>query len=187
MNCLQGVNNLKHLPQCFVCMSVEDALKQNKPKIDMELEKILPRKIDRAWVEWFLGRSAYDCDYETLTKSVSEPIWDFLDRGGKRWRPTLMLWSLEAVGGKPEEFYEFTAMPEFIHNGCVTGDTIIWMADGTPRKIVDIKTGDRVLSLDRDFGLAEKKVEKFFDNGKKEVLKILTSNREVKVTAEHPF
>ena len=168
-------------------MSVEDALKQNKPKIDMELEKILPRKIDRAWVEWFLGRSAYDCDYETLTKSVSEPIWDFLDRGGKRWRPTLLLWSLEAVGGKPEQFYEFTAMPEFIHNGCVTGDTIIWMADGTPRKIVDIKTGDRVLSLDRDFGLAEKKVEKFFDNGKKEVLKILTSNREVKVTAEHPF
>src|SRR3989344_6352779 len=124
MNCLQGVNNLKHLPQCFVCMSVEDALKQNKPKIDRELEKILPRKIDKNWVEWFLGRSAYDCDYETLTKSVSEPIWDFLDRGGKRWRPTLMLWSLEAVGGKPEQFYEFTAMPEFIHTGSIVADDI---------------------------------------------------------------
>jgi len=27
----------------------------------------------------------------SLTKSLSEPIWDLLDRGGKRWRPVLCM------------------------------------------------------------------------------------------------
>jgi len=37
-------------------------------------------------------------DLHGLTKALSEPIWDLLDRGGKRWRPILGMFIAQAYG-----------------------------------------------------------------------------------------
>jgi geranylgeranyl pyrophosphate synthase len=61
---------------------------------------------------------------ETLNKALAEPIWEFLDRGGKRWRPSLFLLICEALGKNSEEFLDFAIIPELIHNGTLMVDDI---------------------------------------------------------------
>ncbi|PIU21486.1 MAG: hypothetical protein COT15_01965 [Candidatus Diapherotrites archaeon CG08_land_8_20_14_0_20_34_12] len=168
-------------------MDILKELETYKPKIDKEIQKILPKKISDSWVNFTLGKSSYSVDAKTLTEEVSVPIWDFLSRGGKRWRPVLMLWCCAACGGSEKKAMPFTTMPELVHNGCVTEDTIIWMADGTPKKIIDVCEGDMVLSIGKDGSIVHKPVVKKHDNGTKEVFSVMTNNRKIKVTANHPF
>ena len=168
-------------------MHIEQYLGEKKLLIDREIEKIIPRKITEQWLEKILGKARYRYDAETVTKSLAEPIWDFLDRGGKRWRPALTLLACEAVGGKEKDSLPFTPIPELIHNGCVTGDTQIWMADGTIKEIKDIKDGETVLSLQSDGKISSKKVVKKHYNGEKEVFKVRTGNRKLEATVNHPF
>jgi geranylgeranyl pyrophosphate synthase len=106
---------------------VEDIIKflEEKAKdVDKQIEKILPRVLDDAWCEWALDKPTYSYDKDTMTKGVIAPIYDLLDRGGKRWRPALMLLCVEAVGGNPNEFLELTALPELIHNGTLIVDDV---------------------------------------------------------------
>jgi len=55
---------------------------------------------------------------------VAAPIWDFLNRGGKRWRPSLFLLVAEALGKNAEVLKEFAIIPEVIHNGTIMIDDI---------------------------------------------------------------
>jgi geranylgeranyl pyrophosphate synthase len=61
---------------------------------------------------------------EALNKAVAEPVWEFLDRGGKRWRPSLFLLICEALGKNSEEYVDFAIIPEVIHNGTLMVDDI---------------------------------------------------------------
>jgi len=61
---------------------------------------------------------------ETLNKAMAEPIWEFLDRGGKRWRPSLFLLVIEALGKNSKKFLDFAIIPELIHNGTLIIDDI---------------------------------------------------------------
>lgn len=168
-------------------LSIKEYLEKKKPLIDKEIEKTIPRKITKEWLEKTLGKARYEYDLETATKSISLPIWDFLDRGGKRWRPALVLLACEAVGGTEKQALPYTPLPELVHNGCLTEDAIIWMADGAPKKISDVKVGEKVLSLDKDFSLVERAVQHFHENGEAEVLRIKTRNQEIFATENHPF
>jgi len=103
---------------------INSFLKEKAPAIDWEIEKLFPRKIDKKWLEKSLGKALFEYDSETATKSISEPIWDFLDRGGKRWRPALMLLACEAVGGNAKKIFPFVSMPELIHEGTIVADDI---------------------------------------------------------------
>ncbi len=96
-----------------------------KPRVDAAIEKVVPRKYGKKEFEFATGgapRYAFLC--EEATKALSEPIWDLLDRGGKRWRPALMLLVIEALGKKPEKFLDFAAIPEVVHNGSLMEDDI---------------------------------------------------------------
>lgn len=104
-------------------------LESYKPKIDKEIGKILPKKISNSWVNLVLGKSSYLVDTKTLSEEVSIPIWDFLSRGGKRWRPVLMLWSCMACGGNEKKAMPFTVLPELVHNGTIVLDDIQDNAD----------------------------------------------------------
>ncbi len=105
-------------------MSIEELLREIKPVIDKTIEKYIPRKIDEnsVFFEVFPPRYAYNL--EALNKAVAEPFWEFLDRGGKRWRPALFLLIIEALGKNPEEFLDFAIIPEVIHNGTIIIDDI---------------------------------------------------------------
>ena len=61
---------------------------------------------------------------EALNKAIAEPIWEFLERGGKRWRPALFLLIIEALGKNPKDFVDFAIIPEVIHNGTLMVDDV---------------------------------------------------------------
>jgi geranylgeranyl diphosphate synthase, type I len=101
-----------------------DFLQEQAENINRDMERLLPRSLTHEWVQSVLGRSTYDVDLETLSEALSDPVWDFLDRGGKRWRPVLLVTSAEAVGGDPEIASPLIPMIEFIHNGTLVHDDL---------------------------------------------------------------
>jgi len=105
-------------------IDVEKLLKEKAPIIDKMIEKYIPRTYDKESLVFTLGPPAYEYSSEAISKAIAEPIWEFLDRGGKRWRPTLFLLVCEALGKNPNEFLDFAIIPEVIHNGTIMIDDI---------------------------------------------------------------
>jgi geranylgeranyl pyrophosphate synthase len=105
-------------------LDIEKLLEEKASVIDKIIEKYIPRKISKNAVLFKLNPPRYAYNLETLNKAVTEPIWEFLDRGGKRWRPFLFLLVCEALGKNPEDFMEFAIIPEVIHNGTLIIDDI---------------------------------------------------------------
>lgn len=103
---------------------ITEYLKEKAPLIDQRMRKFLPETFDKKYMEWAFGKSSYTPDTGALEKSLSEPIWDFLDRGGKRWRPVLFLLVTEAMGADPEKVMDFVVVPELAHNGSIMIDDI---------------------------------------------------------------
>jgi geranylgeranyl pyrophosphate synthase len=102
---------------------LKELLKENAREVDLELEKFLPKNFDDEWLDFVLGKSSFGYDDLTCTRAISEPIWDLISRGGKRWRPLLMKLAYESVGGK-EDIKKFLVIPELIHNGTLMIDDI---------------------------------------------------------------
>jgi geranylgeranyl pyrophosphate synthase len=105
-------------------MGIGKYLQEKKVLVDREIEKQFPRKITKQWLEHALGKAAYAYDAETISRSMAEPIWDLLDRGGKRWRPALCLLCCAAVGGKEENAMPFTPVVELVHSGTLLCDDV---------------------------------------------------------------
>lgn len=93
-------------------------------KIEKSLERILPRKYTSQSLSKLLNIKLDGLDIEAINKSVNIPVWDFLDRGGKRWRPILFLTILEILGKNPKKFIDLSAVFEIIHNGTIIIDDI---------------------------------------------------------------
>lgn len=90
--------------------------------VNAELRKFLPKKLDAKWLNSNFGLKAYDV--HACHQFLTNPVWDILDRGGKRWRPLLMLLAHGAVGGDPKKIRKFTVLPELIHNASLIADDI---------------------------------------------------------------
>lgn len=106
-------------------MDLREALEKNRKEIDREMERVFPKKMNREWIERAIGRTSFSFDAVSLEKALNEPIWDFLERGGKRWRPLLMIASYKAFGGMDEELIrKASIIPEFLHNGSIMVDDI---------------------------------------------------------------
>ncbi|MGB9675627.1 MAG: polyprenyl synthetase family protein [Candidatus Bathyarchaeales archaeon] len=103
---------------------IEKFLEDKAALINKLIEKYIPRKFSRKTVLFEVNPPRYACNLEALNKAIAEPIWEFLDRGGKRWRPALFLLICEALGKNPEEFADFAIIPEVIHNGTLMIDDI---------------------------------------------------------------
>lgn len=103
---------------------IEEYLEKQAEKIDQTIEKYIPRKFDKNSAVFALNPPKYEYNLDALNKALAEPVWEFLDRGGKRWRPALFLLVCEALGKNPEEFIEFAIIPEVIHNGTIIVDDV---------------------------------------------------------------
>lgn len=99
-------------------------LDEKKGLIDSQIEKYFPKSLDRKYLDWALGKAAYEYDLGALNEALAAPIWDFLGRGGKRWRPALFLLITEALGGDPDNVKDFTIIPELAHNGSIAIDDL---------------------------------------------------------------
>jgi len=105
-------------------LNIESFLKENAAKIDETIEKYIPRKFDENSLLFRLIPPRYAYNIEVLNKAIAEPFWEFLDRGGKRWRPALFLLICEALGKNLQDYLDFAIIPEVIHNGTIIIDDI---------------------------------------------------------------
>ncbi|RLI96794.1 MAG: hypothetical protein DRO99_03895 [Candidatus Aenigmatarchaeota archaeon] len=103
---------------------VTEYLKEKKPDIDAILEKYLPKSLDSGDLEAIFGRPRHAYDEKALTEALSVPVWDFLDRGGKRFRPALFLLMCEALGADTGKVKDFASVVEFAHEGSIMIDDI---------------------------------------------------------------
>lgn len=85
-------------------MEITDFLSGNAGLVDAELERVVPRDKQPA--------------------EVYSLIWDFLDRGGKRFRPLMCLLAAEAVGGSPKKALPAAAAIELFHNFSLIHDDL---------------------------------------------------------------
>jgi len=105
-------------------LNIEKFLEEKAVLIDKAIEKYIPRSLSKDTALFRINQPRYAHNLEALNKAVAEPIWEFLDRGGKRWRPSLFLLIIEALGKNPEDFVDFAIIPEVIHNGTIMIDDI---------------------------------------------------------------
>lgn len=105
-------------------IDIEKVLKEKKSIIDKVIERYIPRKYDKNSLIFTLGSPSYEYNVEAVNKAISEPVWNFLDRGGKRWRPVLFLLLTEALGVDQEKFSDLVLFPELLHNGSIIVDDI---------------------------------------------------------------
>lgn len=105
-------------------MNIEKFLEEKAAVIDKVIEKYIPRILSENAVLFRVNPPHYAYNREALNKAIAEPVWEFLDRGGKRWRPSLFLLILEALGKNSEDFIDFAIIPEVIHNGTIMIDDI---------------------------------------------------------------
>ena len=92
------------------------------------MEEVLPRKFENQKQLENLTSNLYytktQSHLNSLTKALSEPIWDLLDRGGKRWRPILCMLISEVYGYNRRYVYDIAALCEMVHNGTLVVDDI---------------------------------------------------------------
>ncbi len=105
-------------------MDITDFLQKTALLIDKAIEKYIPRELTENSVLFKVNPPKFSSNLEALNKGVTEPIWEILDRGGKRWRPALFLLICEALGEKPENCLDFAIIPEVVHNGTLMIDDI---------------------------------------------------------------
>jgi len=105
-------------------MDIARFLEETAPLFDKTIEKYLPRKFTKNAVLFKVNPPRYSYNLEPLNKAIANPLWDMLDRGGKRWRPALFLLICEALDKKSEHCIEFAIIPEVIHNGTLVIDDI---------------------------------------------------------------
>ncbi len=103
---------------------IEKFLEERKQEIDDTIRKYIPENLSHEHMEMLVGRARYEYDIEAINNSITKPIWDFLSRGGKRWRPALFMLVAEAMGADMEKVKDFAVIPEMAHEGSIMIDDI---------------------------------------------------------------
>lgn len=93
-------------------------------KINSSLEKLVPRKYTITSLQKIVGETRFDLDTTAVNKTINGPVWDLLDRGGKRWRPVLFLKIVDLLGKNPEDFFDLASVFELIHNATLIVDDV---------------------------------------------------------------
>jgi geranylgeranyl diphosphate synthase type I len=103
---------------------MRDVLDEWRPVVDEEIARLLPPEVDEAYLADFFGEPSYEYDPEAIQEALADPIWDLLERGGKRWRAVLFLVFVDAFGEDPEEYLPYACIPEILHNGTIIVDDV---------------------------------------------------------------
>ncbi|UPM43756.1 polyprenyl synthetase family protein [Halocatena salina] len=108
---------------------MREVFEEWRPVVDREIERLLPRTIDEAYLSEFFGSARYEYDSNGLQRALSDPVWNLLDRGGKRWRAIVFLLLVEGFGEDPDEYLQYACIPEILHNGTIIVDDVEDEAD----------------------------------------------------------
>ncbi|WP_049925136.1 polyprenyl synthetase family protein [Halopiger goleimassiliensis] len=103
---------------------MRETLAEWRPVIDDAIADIVPREIDADYLESFFGDPTYEYDPTAIQRALADPLWELLDRGGKRWRAVLFLVLVEGFGEEPTEYLPYACIPEILHNGTIIVDDV---------------------------------------------------------------
>jgi len=103
---------------------MRDELAAWRPVIDETIEELVPRILDDDYMIDFFGESTFRYQPEAIQQALADPLWNLLDRGGKRWRAILFLIIVDALGEEPEEYLQYACIPEILHNGTIIVDDV---------------------------------------------------------------
>lgn len=104
--------------------NISQWLEEKRQEIDKIIEKYLPRRVTDSWLKEVSKRIDFKISKRAIQKAILDPFWNFLDRGGKRWRPALFLLFLEALEGNLKKFKDLSIIPEIAHNSSLIVDDI---------------------------------------------------------------
>ena len=100
-------------------------------KIEAVLEKWLPQRPDLSWLEMVFASQDISVSQAALVDpglaaSLILPGRDLVNRGGKRWRPLLMVLAAESIAGESggEAALPLVPLVEFPHNASLIHDDI---------------------------------------------------------------
>jgi len=94
-------------------------------RVQQHIEHFLPRRLDSSSIERWVGLAQWEHEPEAQNVLLATPIWDLLDRKGKRWRPVFGLLMLEALGVASQEYEALlSVMLELHHTGSLIIDDI---------------------------------------------------------------
>ncbi len=94
-------------------------------RIERHLEAFLPKTLDIAAVERFVGPPRWTHDAAVHSEMLSVPVWDLIGRGGKRWRPAFGILLLESLGCTAEPYEAMiVTTAELCHTGALIIDDI---------------------------------------------------------------
>jgi len=91
--------------------------------VEEALARVFPAKTDSGWVRLVAGQPEVPLQPATLDK-INAPGWELLRRGGKRWRPLVMILSHDLYGGTLPGIDDLTTLVELPHNGSLIIDDI---------------------------------------------------------------
>jgi geranylgeranyl diphosphate synthase type I len=103
---------------------MRETLAEWRPAIDETIAELLPREVTEPQLTEFFGEATYEYDTDAVQLALGDPIWDLLDRGGKRWRAVLFLLIVQAFDADPEAYLEYACIPEILHNGTIVVDDV---------------------------------------------------------------
>ncbi|MFP4590260.1 MAG: polyprenyl synthetase family protein [Halobacteriales archaeon] len=104
---------------------MRELLESWRPEIDAAIEEVLPRTVDEEYLATFFGEPTYRYDAEGIDRALADPVWELLDRGGKRWRVVLFLLFVGGFGeDEVEAFLPYGLIPEILHTGTIIVDDV---------------------------------------------------------------
>ncbi len=103
---------------------MRETLAEWQPVVDEAIEEVIPRELDEAYLTEFFGPATYEYDAETLQRALSDPVWELLDRGGKRWRAVVFLLLVRGFGEDHEPYLPYATIPEILHTGTIIVDDV---------------------------------------------------------------
>ena len=103
---------------------MREVLAEWRPAVDEAIRELLPREVEEAYLGEFFGEPSYAYHAGAMQQALADPIWELLDRGGKRWRAILFLITVDAFGEDPEAYLPYATIPEILHNGTIIVDDV---------------------------------------------------------------
>jgi geranylgeranyl diphosphate synthase type I len=89
-----------------------------------ELDAVWPRRFELETIRAMLGEGADQVLRDVLASRVNAPVWSLVDRGGRRWRPTVTRLAFLVSGGTPPAPRAICQVAELLHTGSLIIDDI---------------------------------------------------------------
>ena len=91
-------------------------------KIEAEIGKLIPKKTNKEWIKNSVGLDSVIS--EMASDKINEPGLELIYRGGKRWRPLVLLLTAACFKKGEDIALKLTPLVELIHNGTLLIDDI---------------------------------------------------------------